>query len=71
MLFTFCQNGHCCSTGELPAQDKNCHQNNYTDEIGDCAKFDFVSDSMQGIEHNKEVISGIYLKVGSTEDENR
>ena len=47
--FTFCQNGRCCSTGGLPAQDKRCKQNNYQAyELGDCGKFHFDFEPVQG-----------------------
>ena len=46
---TLCQNGQCCSTGEIPAQKKGCTTNSYqTDELGDCSQFEFAYDSMQG-----------------------
>ena len=48
-MFTFCQDGQCCSTGGLPAQERNCHQNDYNaNELGDCGHFKFIPDSMQG-----------------------
>ena len=47
--FTFCQNGRCCSTGGLPAQDERCKQNNYQAyELGDCGKFHFDFESVEG-----------------------
>ena len=49
--FTFCQNGKCCSTGSLLAKKGNDHsyRNNYTaGELGECGKFDFDLDSVQG-----------------------
>ena len=47
--FTFCQNGRCCSTGGLPAQDERCKQNNYQAyKLGDCGKFHFDLESVQG-----------------------
>ena len=46
--FTFCQNGKCCSTGSLLVK-KDHYKNNYTaGELGECGKFDFDLDSMQG-----------------------
>ena len=46
---TLCQNGQCCSTGEIPAQLEECATNSYqTDELGDCSQFEFAYDSMQG-----------------------
>ena len=50
LLFTFCQNGHCCSISGMPGQAKKCHTNEYVgDDLllrGDCSNF--VSGSMQG-----------------------
>ena len=48
-VFTFCQNGKCCSTGAIPAQNRRCKLNNYkSEEIGSCAKFKFVADFVKG-----------------------
>ena len=49
--FTFCQNGKCCSTGSLLAKNESgySYRNNYTaGELGECGKFDFELDSVQG-----------------------
>ena len=50
---TFCQNGKCCSTGSLKKKEKKkywyCRVNNYkADELGECGKFDFGFDSVEG-----------------------
>ena len=51
-IFTFCQNGKCCSTGALPAQNQRCKQNTYgfgtKYNLGECSKFDFHFDSVEG-----------------------
>ena len=51
-IFTFCQNGKCCSTGALPAQNQRCKQNIYgfgtKYNLGECSKFDFHFDSVDG-----------------------
>ena len=51
LLITFChdsQYGICCST-TLPPQLKKCHTNEYTtEELGECADFDFASEKMIG-----------------------
>ena len=48
-IFTFCQNGSCCSTGSIPAQNKRCKLNNYkSEDIGECAKFEFTPDPVKG-----------------------
>ena len=53
--FTFCQNGKCCSTGSLPTKkeemyhDWYCRRNKYkANELGECSKFDFEFDSVEG-----------------------
>ena len=47
--FTFCQNGRCCSTGGLSAQDERCKLYNYqASELGDCDKFHFDFESVEG-----------------------
>ena len=47
--FTFCQNGRCCSTGGLPAQDEKCKQNiYYPSQLGECRRFHFDFESVQG-----------------------
>ena len=42
-VFTFCQNGHCCSTSPLRFQNENCKENHlyHDSEIGECAQFKF------------------------------
>ena len=50
---TFCQNGKCCSTGSLTRKEKKkywyCRVNNYkADELGECGKFDFDFDNVEG-----------------------
>ena len=51
LLITFChdsQYGTCCST-TFPPQLKKCHTNEYTtEELGECADFDFASEKMIG-----------------------
>ena len=50
IVFAFCQNGKCCSTGSIPAQNANCkinYYNNYN-RIGDCVDSNFVYDSIKG-----------------------
>ena len=55
--FTFCQNGKCCSTGSLPAKKEKynkynnwyCRENKFkANELGECGKFDFDFDSLEG-----------------------
>ena len=52
--FTFCQNDKCCSTGHLPAPDQswfqnhNCFVHKYKYKLGDCSKFNFDFDSVEG-----------------------
>ena len=45
-VFTFCQNGHCCSTSPLRFQNENCKENHlyHDSEIGECAQFKFDFD---------------------------
>ena len=42
-VFTFCQNGQCCSTSPLLFLNENCKEKNFyeTTEIGECAQFKF------------------------------
>ena len=49
-VFTFCQNGQCCSTSPLLFLNENCKEKNYyeTTEIGECAKFKFAFDNIEG-----------------------
>ena len=49
----FCQNGKCCTTGSLRKKEEKsyfyCIENNYkADELGECGKFDFSFDSVEG-----------------------
>ena len=59
---TFChdsQFGKCCSISTLPAQD-NCTSNTYpTNELEDCAEFDFVSEKMKGILTFKNTVTAV------------
>merc|ERR1719219_1997622 len=52
LIFTFCQNGQCCSTDPLglPKGNANCkHPDVYLgEELGDCAKFDFSFETIHG-----------------------
>ena len=45
-VFTFCQDGQCCSTGPLPFQNENCNKKHFYQgtEIGECALFKFEFD---------------------------
>ena len=42
-VFTFCQDGQCCSTSPLTFQNENCNKEQIYQgtEIGECAKFKF------------------------------
>ena len=42
-VFTFCQDGQCCSTSPLPFQNENCNKERFYQgtEIGECAQFKF------------------------------
>ena len=42
-VFTFCQDGQCCSTIPLPFQNENCNKERFYQgtEIGECAQFKF------------------------------
>ena len=52
LIFTFCQNGQCCSTDPigLPKGNANCkHPDVYLgEELGDCAMFDFSFETIHG-----------------------
>ena len=49
LLFVFCQNGKCCSTGSIPAQKKKCKTNKYIfDNFVDCAEYKFTSNLIKG-----------------------
>ena len=42
-VFTFCQDGRCCSTSPLPIQNENCNEEHFYQgtEIGECTQFKF------------------------------
>ena len=47
--FTFCQNGRCCSTGGLLAQNQRCKQNiELASELGECSISHFDFENVQG-----------------------
>ena len=47
--FTFCQNGRCCSTGGLLAQNQRCKQNiELASELGECSRSHFDFENVQG-----------------------
>ena len=45
-VFTFCQDGQCCSTSPLTFQNENCNKKHFYQgtEIGECALFKFEFD---------------------------
>ena len=49
-VFTFCQNGQCCSTSPLPFHNKSCNEEQFYQgaEIGECALFKFALDKIEG-----------------------
>ena len=46
-VFTFCQDGQCCSTSPLPFQNENCNEEHFYQgtEIGECTQFKFGFDN--------------------------
>ena len=52
LIFTFCQNGQCCSTDPLGLPNGNAECKNLDfysrDELGDCAKFEFAFETIHG-----------------------
>ena len=53
-VFTFCQNGQCCSTSPLLFLNENCREKNYyeTTEIGECGDAQFTQFTWDKIEGN-------------------
>ena len=52
LIFTFCQNGTCCSTNPLglPKGNAECKDPDFyfRHQLGDCAKFDFSFEAIHG-----------------------
>ena len=64
LVFNFCQNQQCCSTGPigLPSGNLDCKKTDIYNlsELGDCAKMDFLRQNIQGNLTFSENIGGIH-----------